>query len=77
MNVAALKVELIKQLVNTNNASLIKHITALFETEQTDLWDEMPDEIKASARKAMEQGDKGEYKSHREVMSKYKKWQKK
>jgi hypothetical protein len=77
MNIALTKVELAKQLLNTNNTSLINHIKALFETQDVDLWDEMPDEIKQSVEKAMKQADKGELKSHNEVMKKYKKWLKK
>ena len=71
------KVELIKQLLNTNNTALIKHIKALFETQDVDLWDEMPDEIKQSVERAINQADKGEIKSHSDVMKKYKKWLKK
>ena len=65
------------QLLNTNNTALIKHIKALFETQDVDLWDEMPDEIKQSVERAINQADKGEIKSHSDVMKKYKKWLKK
>jgi hypothetical protein len=77
MNVAELKVELTKELLNTNNTGLIKHIKALFETQENDWWDELPDEVKASAERAIKQADRGELKSHKEVMARYKKWLKK
>jgi ribosomal protein L17 len=74
MNVAVTKVELVKQLLNSNNTALINHIKALFETEDIDLWDEMPAEIKRSVERGIRQADKGELKSNSEVMKKYKKW---
>ncbi|CAN5364161.1 hypothetical protein BH10BAC1_BH10BAC1_03030 [soil metagenome] len=77
MNVAVTKVELVKQLLNSNNTALINHIKALFETQDLDLWDEMPDDIKQSVERGLKQADKGELKSHSEVMKKYKKWLKK
>ena len=77
MNLAATKVELVKRLLNTQNTGLIKHIQALFETQEKDFWNEVPDEIKRSAEKAMKQADRGEYKSHEEVLKKYRKWRKK
>jgi hypothetical protein len=77
MNIAVTKVELAKQLLTTNNTSLINQIKALFETQDVDLWDEMPDEIKQSVERAIKQADNEELKSHDEVMKKYKKWLKK
>ncbi|MCW3103994.1 MAG: hypothetical protein JWO09_2434 [Bacteroidetes bacterium] len=77
MNVAVTKVELVKQLLNSNNTALIKHIKALFETEDSDFWDEMPADIKQSVERGLKQADKGELKSHSDVMKKYKKWLKK
>lgn len=77
MNLAVTKIELAKQLLNTNNAALINHIKALFETQDVDLWDEMPDEVKKSVERGLKQSENGETKSHEKVMKKYKKWLKK
>lgn len=77
MNIAAVKVELAKQLLSTQNTGLIKHIQAIFETQEKDFWNELPNEIKLSAQKAMKQADKGEFKTHEEVMKKVGKWRKK
>ncbi len=77
MNIAVTKVELAKQLLSTNNASLINQIKALFETQGVDLWEEIPDEIKQSVERSIKQAENGEFKSHDEVMKKYKKWLKK
>jgi hypothetical protein len=77
MNIAATKIEIAKQIFNTNNKNLISYIKTLFETQDTDLWDELPDSVKKSAERGLAQADRGEFKSHAEVMKKYKKWVKK
>ncbi len=77
MNIAATKIEIAKQVFNTNNKNLINYIKTLFETQDVDLWDELPDAVKKSAERGLAQADRGELKSHNEVMKKYKKWLKK
>lgn len=77
MNIAATKIELAKQILNTENKTLIKYIQSLFETQDADLWDELPDRVKRSAERGLAQADAGELKSHAEVMKKHKKWPKK
>ncbi len=74
MNIAATKIEIAQQVFNTNNKDLIKYIKTLFETQDVDLWDELPDAVKKSAERGLEQADRGELKSHTEVMKKHKKW---
>lgn len=77
MNIATTKIELAKQILNTENKNLIKYIKTLFDSQETDLWDELPDAVKRSAERGIAQANKGELKSHAEVMKKYKKWLKK
>ncbi len=74
MNIAATKIEIAKQVFNTNNKNLINYIKTLFETQDVDLWDELPDAVKKSAERGIAQADRGELKPHAEVMKKYKKW---
>lgn len=76
MSIAIKKVELIKQLLNTNNKGLINHISAIFESHPSDWWEELPEEIKKSVTKGIQQADKGEGISHDQIMKKYRKWQK-
>lgn len=77
MNLAATKLELTKQLLNTKDTGIINHIKAVFETRTEDWWNELPDEIKTSLDRALKQSEKGETKPHTEVMKKYRKWLKK
>ena len=41
---------------------------------KTDLWDELSDYQKQSVKRAQKQLEKGEGKTHAEVMKKHKKW---
>ena len=41
---------------------------------QSDFWDELPDNAKTDIDEAVRQADAGQLKSHEEVMKKYKKW---
>jgi predicted transcriptional regulator len=52
-------------------------VVKTFAEDETDLWDEMPDEIKASVKRGLKESEKGLGKPHEEVMKKYRKWLKK
>lgn len=71
------KIELAQQILASNNKDLINHLTAVFATQENDIWDEYSDDLKQSINKGIEQANNGELKSHTEVMKKYRKWQKK
>ena len=74
MNISVTKVELAKDLLNSNSEALLKQIKAILSSYNTDLWDDLTDLQKQSVKKAQKQIEKGEFKSHNEVMKKYKKW---
>lgn len=74
MNISATKVELVKDLLNTNSEMVLKHIKAVLNSYKTDLWDELSEKQKQSVKKARKQLEKGEGKSHDDVMKKYTKW---
>ncbi len=77
MNVHVEKIKLAQTILGIDSEVILKHLKAVLNSYETDLWDELPDEIKASALRGMKQADRGEYKTHDEVMKKYKKWLKK
>lgn len=74
MNISVTKVELAKNLLNSNSEALLKQIKAILNTYNTDLWDELTEVQKQSVKKAQKQIEKGEFKSHQDVMKKHKKW---
>lgn len=74
MDISVTKVELLKNLLDTDSEVILKHIKAVLNCYKTDLWDELSEVQKQSVKKAQKQLEKGEGKSHSEVMKKYKKW---
>jgi hypothetical protein len=74
MNIQAEKIKLVQTILNIDNENILKHVKAVLNSYETDLWDELPDEVKASVKRARTQLKNGEGKSHKEVMKKYKKW---
>lgn len=77
MNIQAEKIEFVKTILSIDNKHILKQLKAVLEGYETDLWDELPDEVKASALRGMKQAENGKYKTHDEVMKKYKKGLKK
>ena len=77
MNIAQSKIELTQQLLATNDPAIIKHLQAVFATQDHDLWDDMPKALQESIDKGLAQADNRQLKSHDEVMKKYSKWLKK
>lgn len=77
MNISVTKVELVKNLLDTNSEVILKHVKAVLSSYKTDLWDELSDYQKQSVKRAQKQLEKGEGKTHAEVMKKHKKWRSK
>ncbi len=64
-------------LLSEKKKKAVLTVVKTFAEDETDLWDEMPDEIKASVKKGLAESEKGLGRPHSEVMKKYKKWFKK
>ncbi len=78
MNLDSVKVELARYILETEDKAVIKNFKAVMDTaSQDNWWDELPDEIKISVEKGLEQAERGEGIPHKEVMKKYNKWLKK
>ena len=74
MNISVTKVELAKNLLDTNSEVLLRQVKAILNSYKTDLWDELTEQQKKSVKRAKQQIENGESKSHQVVMKKYKKW---
>ena len=74
MNISVTKVELAKNLLDTNSEVILKHVKAVLNSYKTDLWDDLSEVQKQSVITARKQLEKGEGKAHADVMKKYKKW---
>ena len=77
MSIATTKLELAKKLIDTDDVSIINHIKAIFETRTDNWFDELNEDVKVLVKQGISEAEKGEGKSHSEVMKDLKKWLKK
>jgi hypothetical protein len=74
MNLTKAKASLAKRILNTESKEVIGYITAIFESQPENWFEELPESVKVSVEKGLKQSRKGEGRPHTEVMLKYKKW---
>lgn len=63
--------------LSTKEKKAVLTVVKTFAENESDLWDEMPDEIKESVKAGWNESEKGLGTPHEMVMKKYKKWLKK
>ena len=76
MDIKAEKLELIKILLETDDWTLIRQLRqlAISHSEKTDMWDEMPDEIRESVERGLHQSEAGEGIPHEQAVKRLVKW---
>ena len=74
MNISLAKVEITKNILETESEVMLKHIKAILHAYKHDLWDELSEIQQKSVKKAQLELMNGGGKPHKEVMKKYKKW---
>ena len=74
MDIHKEKLQLIEWLAGLNNSTILKRFIALKKEQEKDWWDAITKEEKAEIEEGLAQADRGEITSHKEVMSRYKKW---
>ncbi|MFZ5551903.1 MAG: hypothetical protein ACOZCO_02215 [Bacteroidota bacterium] len=78
MDIKAEKIKLVHYIMSLNSASAISNFKKFIrKQEQDDLWEELPDEIKADVEESIRQLENGEGIPHEKVMKRYEKWLKK
>jgi hypothetical protein len=77
MTIEALKLDLARKIIDTNNLQLINHIRAIFETEQKNWFDELPVEIQNSVNIGLKESENNEGISHKDAMIEIQEWLKK
>ena len=68
MDIQLEKLELIKQLAETENPSIIKDIRKIFQREKKDWWDELSTEQKEAIEEGERQIENGEFVTFEEMM---------
>lgn len=74
MKLETAKLQLLERIISLSDASLIKELTAFWDKkqEESDPWDEYPDEIKAEIEESIAQLDRGEGIPHDEAVKRLK-----
>ncbi|MHB1278462.1 MAG: hypothetical protein ACYC1Q_08685 [Bacteroidia bacterium] len=63
------KLYLLKKIIETPDKGILDRIKAIFDQEPDgDIWDEMPDEVKYSVERGLNQSEVGESVPHEEVV---------
>ncbi|GDX53308.1 hypothetical protein LBMAG27_23550 [Bacteroidota bacterium] len=67
----------LSHLSDSKKKAVLTVVKSFAEQEEKDLWDELPEEIKASVLIGLEESKSGKGKPHSAVMKKYSQWLKK
>lgn len=73
MNIETRKVNIISWITRLNDEEILSKIESL-QINEPDWWNLISNEEKSEIEQGLEEIEKGQTKSHDEVMSKYKKW---
>ena len=71
MDIQLEKLTLMKQLLETNDESIIKSLKKVFKSEKKDWWDELSDEQRFEIEESDREIDRGEFVDFEEFMKKY------
>lgn len=64
-------------LSDSKKKAVLTVVKSFAEQEEADLWDELPEEVKASVLRGLKESNEGKGTPHHIVMKKYERWLKK
>ena len=74
MNIQAKKIELVRMILNTEKPAILEKIAKIFQQEETDWRDGLPNQVIQSVERGLQQSKEGQTVTHEQVMGKYQKW---
>jgi hypothetical protein len=74
MDLQTEKIELAKRLLETDDEVILLQIKKVFENNDKDFWNELPEHVKAGIEQGKKQAAEGILTPHDEVMKKYAKY---
>lgn len=74
MNLVTTKNQLVKQLLETHDVDLLKHLQAVFDTNGTDFLDDIPSDVKESIMRGINDAETRNLQSNSEVKAELAKW---
>jgi len=70
MDIQKSKIELVKIILNSENDSFIKKVTDFIKNEESDFWNDLSVVEQAEIKKGIEQLNRGQRTSYKEVLKK-------
>jgi predicted transcriptional regulator len=74
MDLQTEKIELAKRLLATDDEAVLQQIKDVFESQDKDFWNDLPEHVKAGIERGQKQAAEGMLTPHDEVMKKYAKY---
>lgn len=74
MDLQTEKIELAKRLLATDDEAVLQQIKDVFESQDKDFWNDLPEHVKAGIERGQKQAAEGKLTPHDEVMKKYAKY---
>ncbi|WP_249041585.1 hypothetical protein [Aequorivita lipolytica] len=68
MDIKTSKIELVKMILNIENDTFINKVTEFINNEKSDFWNDLSLEEQAEIKKGIEQLNRGDGKSYKEVL---------
>lgn len=73
MNIATLKIDLVKKILNTEDEEVIRYINSIFDSKDIKWFERLPDAIKQSVEIGLQQAERNEGTVHEDYFKKYSK----
>ncbi len=67
------KYDLIEKIVNTENERILNQVKHLLEEDETESWENINPDLKASIKRGLAQADKGKVSPHNTIMKRIRK----
>jgi len=74
MNIQAKKIELVRLILNTEKPALLEKVAKIFQQDETDWREGLPNEAIKSVERGLLQSKDGNIIPHEQVIDKYRKW---
>ncbi|MDB5031046.1 hypothetical protein [Mucilaginibacter sp.] len=74
MDVQIEKIALAKRLLETDDEAVLLQIKEVFESNDKDFWNDLPEHVKAGIERSRKQAADGKLIPHEEVMKRYSKY---
>lgn len=71
MNIALMKIDLVKKILNTDSEEIIRYLYSIIENQSENWLSELPEEIKKSVDIGLSQSDEGVGIEHDNYFKKY------